>query len=280
MIPYFPAEGGGFRLSLGLKVLADADWIEIDGNYTADLAEKARLLQSNEQDVFRALPGTEAAQQALIEVLTAHLAAHLPDRVPDLPAIDPAAPLKAAAAMVQEDILLLQPSPEGHRLIAAILCFPTRWRPADKIGQPLAAIHGPVPGYADKLGRQMDRLFAGMTDDRILWRQNFSLLDDAALFQPGGHFKEGAGLDLTQANIGENLWFRVERQTVRVLPGTDVTVFTVRIHQARLQDVVKSPERASDLLSVVDAMPPDMKRYKSLPGFELPLRAWLQERIR
>ncbi len=291
MIPYFPAEGGKYRLSLGLKVLPPEDWIEFDTRYESDLAEKKRLLGVDTDPVFLALPGSETAQQRLVEYLNGHLATVHPDRFTavegglrnrttrEVVVSDPDAPLKSVAGLVQEDILLLQPSPEGHRLVAGLLCFPTRWKLSDKIGKPLAAIHDPVPGYEAKLSRPMDRLFAGLTPERLLWRENFSLLDDPALFQPGGHFKIGAGLDLTAETIGDELWFRVERQTIRVLPETDVAVFTVPIHQARLRDVVHSPGRAADLLAVSDTMPEPMKNYKSMPGFEAPLRAWLEARL-
>jgi hypothetical protein len=287
VIPYFPAEGGQYRPSLGLKVLQPADWIEIDSNFAAEIAEKKHLLDVNRNGVFLALPDSEAGQAELIETLSAHLLAHHADRYsPTSEGLrvaatgetvqpDPARPLTAAASLVQEDVLLLQPSPEGHRLVAGLLGFPTRWRLADKMGKALAGIHEPVPGYADRLSRQMDRLFAGLTPDRLLWRLNFSLLDDPALHQPGGHNDPNAGRGLNADNIGDELWFRVERQTLRLLPKTETTVFTVRIHQARLRDVVTTPERARDLAAAIDGMSEGMRRYKSIPGFEAPLKAWL-----
>ena len=288
MIPYFPAEGGRYRLSLGLKVLAPEDWIEIDGRFADEIARKRDLLASKRDTVFLALPGSEVAQADLIETLSGHLVQTFPDRYSETPAgihvaetgvtvsPDPAAPLASAAELVQEDILLLQPSPEGHRLIAGLLCFPTRWRLSDKIGRPLDAIHEPVPGYAERLSRQMDRLFSGLTPDRLLWRLNFSLLNSPELHQPAGHNDPETGRGMTAENIGEKLWFRVERQTLRLLPRTETTVFTVRIHQARLQDVVTTPERARDLASAIDGMSDGMRRYKSIPGFEAPLKAWLE----
>ncbi|WP_416897400.1 MAG: heme-dependent oxidative N-demethylase family protein [Minwuia sp.] len=290
MIPYFPPEGGTYRLSLGLKVLAEEDWIEIDGGYEDELAQKRRLVDEQRDTVFQALPGSETAQGEFIDFLSAHLTRHHPNRFEAAPGgicnlttgetvrPDPGAPLLAAARLIQEDMTVLQPSPEGFRLIAGLVCFPTRWNLSSKLGKPLAAIHDPVPGYAEKLERPMDRLFAGLTADRLLWRQNYSLLDDPELFQPGGHFKDSAGTGLTAAKIGGKLWFRVERQTLRRLPDSETVVFTVRIHQALLQDVVNTPRRAADLLAATRALPEPMKRYKSLPGFEAALTEWLEEK--
>lgn len=290
MIPYFPPQGGGYRMSLGLRVLDDADWIEFGSDYESDLAEKARLIREHRAQVFQMLPGSEPAQMRQVRFLMDHLIRHHPERFQaegdgvrnlttgETVSPDPAAPLLAATRLVQEDMTILEPSPQGFRLIAGLVTFPTRWDLTSKMGKPLSRIHDPVPGYADKLERPMDRLFAGLTDDRLLWRANYSLLDDPALFQPGGHFKTGAGADLTAGNIGGKLWFRVERQTLRRLPDCENVVFTVRIHQGLLQDVVNSAERAADLLSATRAMPDDMKRYKSLPGFETALTEWLEAR--
>ena len=38
----------------------------------------------------------------------------------------------------------------------ASLCFPSYWRLADKLGRPLADVHGPVPHYAAAAGREVD----------------------------------------------------------------------------------------------------------------------------
>lgn len=286
-VPYFPPEGGRFRLSLGLKVLDPADWIEVDEHLAEELEEKARLTTTRRDDVFRALPGSVPAQAELLSCLADHLLQRFPELYTGSEGAlqvaatgrtvtpDPSTPLLAASALVQEDILLLQSDGESFRLVAGILCFPTRWRLAEKMGKPLRDIHAPVPDYDRALARPMDRLFNGLTPDRMLWRLNFSLLDDPALFQPTGHHRADAGADLTIANLGEKLVFRVERQTLRLLPGTRTAVFTVRIYRAPLGEVVQTPERAADLISAIGEMPPEMRRYKSMEGFLPVLRDWL-----
>ncbi len=277
-------------MTLGLKVLPRADWIEIDSAFADDLAEKQRLLASTPDTVFRMLPGSEPAQLEFIRHLGSHLLTHHRDRfsgtvdclhvgptgVEVRP--DPAAPLRAAAALVQEDVLLLQRGAEAFHLVAGMLAFPTRWSLAEKMGQPLSAIHAPVPGYDTHLARPMDRLFDRLVPGRLLWRTNWSLLDDPALHQPGGHGQGDAGAKLTPETIGTGLWFRVERQTLSLLPETATAVFTVRIHQASLADQVKLPSQARDLLSAIREMPEPMRRYKSMPGFLPALESWLTAR--
>ncbi|MDF1721181.1 MAG: DUF3445 domain-containing protein [Minwuia sp.] len=289
-VPYFPPEGGRFRLTLGLKVLPESDWIEIDAALASDLAEKRRLLDSAPDAVFRMLPGSEPAQQEFIDHLGRHLLAHHGDRFTGTPerlhvrptgvdvVPDPASPLRAAASLIQEDVLLLQRRDGAFHLVAGLLAFPTRWSLAEKMGRPLAAIHAPVPGYDTHLARPMDRLFDRLVPGRLLWRANWSLLDDPALHQPGGHGAGDAGRTLTADTIGDRLWFRVERQTLSLLPETATAVFTVRIHQATLSDQVRTVSQASDLLASIREMPEAMRHYKSMPGFLTALRQWLLAR--
>ena len=43
-------------------------------------------------------------------------------------------------------------------MTAGVVCFPTRWSPAAKIGRSMAQIHDPVPRY-DTIAPAVDRLF-------------------------------------------------------------------------------------------------------------------------
>ncbi|MDR2983200.1 MAG: DUF3445 domain-containing protein, partial [Nocardiopsaceae bacterium] len=61
-------------------------------------------------------------------------------------------PLDLAGRLVAEDLCLMQASDHNdYRLVGASLCAPNRWRLDDKLGQPLDAIHAPVPGYGQAL---------------------------------------------------------------------------------------------------------------------------------
>jgi len=46
-------------------------------------------------------------------------------------------------------------------------------------------IHGPVPGYETKLEKSMDRYFASMPFGKLIWRSNWSISTDGALFNLG-----------------------------------------------------------------------------------------------
>ncbi len=288
---YAPFKAGPFRLVMGLAPLDLWDWIEIDAQFAAELGEKEHLLRERHADVFAVLPeATESASEVL-----ALLAAHLPARFPRLYqragddlynrvtghrwdlANTELHPLDLSGRLVQEDLCLMAPDRNGdvYRLIGASVCFPTRWRLAEKMGQALDTIHAPVPGYEEQLASTMDRFFRRLKTERPVWRVNWSLVDDPALFQPAGHgWREQDGR-ITAHNAGENVWLRMERQTLRRLPRTGVILFTIRVYVRSLQQLAANPARAADLAAAIRALPAAMRLYKSLAPFREVVLEWL-----
>src|SRR5262249_2194981 len=152
------------------------DWILIDDDFERDLAEKERLLAVRHAEVFAALPQAGAGAQEVLERLTEHLKRHFPQHYREPPG--DLHPLDRAGRLVQEDLCLLR---DGI-LVGASLCFPTRWRLAEKLGRPLLEIHAPVPGFADALGDPVARFFARLAPDQGVWRANWGIADDPTLF--------------------------------------------------------------------------------------------------
>mgnify|MGYP001285151139 FL=1 len=283
--PYTPFDSGRYRMAMGLQSLKLDDWIEIGPDREEQLAERERLLRERRDEVLAVLPEAEEACAELLE----HLVAFLPRRFPDLyrrsgsrlasltteeswtVAPPEAHPLVIAGHLVQEDFCLMQKDlaeEEGaYRLTAAVLCFPGRWLLADKIGQPMLAIHDPVPAYAEKLGRPVDRFLNILKPDKPVWRVNWSLTDDPALFQPKGHGREDRDPDITKENAGARVFLRCERQTLMRLPRSNAIVFGIRTHLHPLAALATLPEAAWQLAGVLRSAPEDMARYKSLPVF-------------
>ena len=183
-------------------------------------------------------------------------------------------PLDLAGRLVQEDLCLLEAAGETYRLIGATLCSPSRWRLAEKIGRPLAAIHAPVPGYGEALARPVDRFFAHLKPGKIVWRLNWGVLDDPAPFQPA----PPPAAAITAEQAGESLWLRVERQTLRRLNATGAVVFTIRTHITPLAAAIGTPAAAADLAAAIRAMPEAMRQYKRISPFAQAVLAWLDER--
>lgn len=287
---HLPYEAGPYRMALGLVAIAEAQWLEIDGEYPAHLAERRRLLAERRPAVVAATPGSESAQHEVLATLAAHLARHYPDwfrhdgdslenrlthERHDLKSDDV---LGLAGRLVQEDFCLLQAEPDGLRLIAAVLCFPGRWRLTDKIGRLLDAIHGPVPFYPERLARPVDRFLSLLKTGRLAKRMSWSVIDDPDLFQPTGHGATAHAAGITPENAGATLVLRVERQTFRRLPETGVVVFGIRTHVTPLVRVTALPGEAARLREAILAFPPEMGRYKSLLPFRPALLAYLDRR--
>ena len=75
-------------------------------------------------------------------------------------------PLDEAGRLVQEDLCVLVERTAATVLEAASLCFPSHWRLHEKLGRSLAAIHAPVPHYAEELEAKVDTFFDRLRVDR------------------------------------------------------------------------------------------------------------------
>lgn len=257
-LPYWPVDARPHRMTLGLRRLDPVVWLEVDGHRDAELAEKARLLAARHDDLVVHDPaGTDAAREVL-DLVVSWLATHRAD----LPRSPQAGlhPIDAAGRLVQEDLCVLTRTDGRWRLTAASVCFPSRWAPRQKLGLTLESIHDPVPGYpaiAGPVDGSLDRLHV----DRPVWRLNWSVLPSPDLCQlPEDYPRTGAGT--TDYPGIDGLTFRVERQTLRRLPGTGAVAFTIRTYTAPLRQVVADPARAADLRATLAAVGPEQAGYK------------------
>jgi len=289
---HLPFEPGPYRMAMGLVTLPEAAWFELDDRYQPELRERRRLLVQHHAAVFAALPVSDAARAEALHDIAGNLTTHHPDWFArdgnmlrnrltgedwDL-ASPPCDPLELAGRLVQDDLCIVQQDDAVPVLTAAVLCFPSRWRLAEKIGRPLAAVHAPVPFYAERLARPVDRFMRHGKPGHIAARLNWSVLDDATLFQPGGKWREAHNPAVTAANAGATLFLRVERQTLRRLPRTDAVLFGIRVHVYPLACAIAAAETAARLADAVRALPEATMRYKSLLPIRDALLAWLDER--
>lgn len=286
---YVPFESGPHRMQLGLVALPTDDLIEIDERYPDELAERRALLAQRHDDVFAACAGSEAARRETLHRIAALLADRFPDWFSregdrlynhltaeswDLAKTSCDA-LELAGRLVQEDLCLLDLSTGSPVLAAAILCAPSRWRLAEKIGRPLADVHRSVPLYAETLSAPVDRFMRHLRDGKLTRRLNWSVTDDPALFQIAGKHRTGRDPGITPANVATRLFLRVERQTLSRLPESGFVLFTIRVHSYPITRAVADGGTASRLAEAVKALPPSMAVYKSVPTFRDALLAWL-----
>ena len=273
---HLPYETGPFRPSMGLTAVPEAAWLAPDTEYHAQLAQRRKLLLESPAEVLAVEPGVEALSHELLELLATYLTVEgwfvrdgqrLISRLDSTSWDLGGSPLAVAGAVVQEDFCLLVPSGGSLRLVAAVLCFPARWRLAEKMGQLMGPIHGSVPVYATHLHRPVDRFLTLLKPGRLAARLNWSVLDDPALYQPTGHDVTAVNSQVTPGNAGDTLFLRVERQTFRRLPSSGAVVFAIHTYVSPLSRLVGQPGEAARLAEAVRALPPEMERYKSLLPF-------------
>jgi hypothetical protein len=98
--------------------------------------------------------------------------------IPLFPPTDPASTLRILALNIDEDFLMLLPSPDGdgYSLQSFIWCYPVGFHPEDKLGLKLRDIHKPVPRYQEKLEGSMDRYFGKLGVGRVVYRVNVCFL--------------------------------------------------------------------------------------------------------
>lgn len=281
---YLPFEAGPYRMQMGLMALKPADWIEIDDTLATTLLARRRLLAERHDEVFAALPETEAAGAELLDLLAEHLPRRFPAQYSrmnttiavaatgDLIGIGTPGlhPLETAARLVPEDLCLMRRTERGYVLSAACVCFPSRWRLADKIGRTLAEIHDPVPGYADTLGRPVERFFDKITADRPVWRLNWTIHDSPEPFQPTGTKRP------PPRDFAREVFLRVERQTLRRLPRSGDVLFTIRTYITPLGEIAKDADTARRLASAIENLPEPLRDYRSLTHFADALVRWLR----
>lgn len=100
--------------------------------------------------------------------------------------------LEILTQTVDEEFLILLPDlavSQGvppYVLQAYATCFPSGFNTREKLGLRLADIHGPVPGYAEKLERSMDRFFDKIEAGRFVKRVNWGVTTETDLFAAFG----------------------------------------------------------------------------------------------
>jgi hypothetical protein len=261
MIPVRPDDD--FRHRVGTKPLDPADWLPHDRETAPTVAMKRELLASRRDDVVALHPGGEAAAEEAAALVAGFVGAPL-----SASGIDA---LVEAALLVADDLTVLVPNEAGGlTFVAGVVCSPSRWRIAEKMGRDMLAVHRPVARYAEHIGAPVDTLLRRLTVDRPLWRSNWTLEDHPSLFQP----------DVPAEPLVDDpadLWVRMERETLRRLPATNGVLFTIRGFQQPLVDYVRGgADRAATLHALIRRLPDDVARYKSIAPYRERVLEWLE----
>ncbi len=240
-----PAELNPLRIGLG--PLETAAWLAPRPGDAVLLAQRRALAAEKPAEVLAAIPEGDAPVAELAAVLRARGL-----RIAEGGALPV---LAAMAGAVAEDLLLLAADGETYRLVAGVLCFPNRWRLAEKIGKGLSAIHGPVPEYETALAGPVDRFLARLRPERAYTRGNWGLASSSALHLP----LPVAPVD-PAADTG--FFLRREEQGFLKLPVTAAVVFSIRTTVTPWEQV--PPEQRDAIREVAGVLSPEWRDYKSL----------------
>jgi dimethylamine monooxygenase subunit A len=278
-----PYDGSHKPFTIGLKPLDLRDWIDVDEHFDQYIVEKKRLYADEFENVLVAESGTEEAQAEVLEMLQEHLIS-TPSiqgkREPSLSAsglVESLGPrflggdglkvstIAAAGLLVQEDLVLMRKSPEGWRLVAASLCFPSAWNLREKFGKPLHDVHGPVPGFnrGTRNAHLIERMFDNLSTLVIRW--NWSLYGDSKLYHPVSD--HGMKRRFGDGDMAGKVNLRLERQTLRKLPLSRDILFTIRIYIDPL-DVLRTQPDGPALARAINTQLQEMSEaeidYKGL----------------
>lgn len=282
-----PYDGSAKPFAIGLQPLDLKDWIEADRLYPDYLAEKDRLIAAIPDLVFAAEPDTGDAQAEVLRLVVEHVSGNAATLFPvqrehDIAAArlekfhaagSPEPALQIAARLVQEDLVLMRRGPDGWRLAAASLCFPSSWSLREKFGRPIHEIHAPVPGFqagtrnAGLIERMFDKL-----QGQAVQRHNWSIAVDPSLYLPLSAVERKDRADLRASRFptedpAASAFIRVERQTLRKLPESGDILFTIRIHVDPMKVLAAHPERArlaAGFAGQLEAMDAPQLDYKGL----------------
>lgn len=241
----------------GLSPLQMADWTTRHADFGGQMAYRRRLLAERPGEVLGALNEGEDPAEELLAALLGHFGQSRP-----LTAEERFCPLTAIGHLVAEDFCLmtLDPASGEYRLSAAVLCFPSRWLLAEKLGRPMAPIHVPVPGYAGDLARRVNRVMAALHPDRPLVRCNWSVHPTPELFLP----QSAAGGGPRHEPTGQ-FYLRTERQTLVRLPRTGAIAFGIKTSVTPAECL--APAAAQGLARALAGMSAQTVAYKG--GAEL-----------
>ena len=261
---YFPLTDDDSRPQLHIKPLDLVDWIEFDEHFEFQTQKKSQLLKTHRETVLRVLEncGADEAAIELNQLLRDQIEMLGRPKPFDLIPQNGEEALIQIASWVQEDWALMSAEPPV-RLNAGLICFPSRWSLADKIGLDSNAIHAPVPRF-ETVAKPTQNFLERMTTDKPMWRINWTIHDSNELFCPGPH---PSAKDLTTESILSRTFLRIERQTLRRLPRTKAIAFSIRTYLHPMTEVVADSQRKQQLKTTLANLNSETAAYKGMRTF-------------
>ena len=129
------------------------------------------------------------------------------------------------------------------------VCFPSGWKPMDKLGKPLSKIHEPIAD-SEQLIEASDKLSQYMTKQEIkrwVWT-----------ITTNNNLSEFTEIEKPKISNFENLYFRVETQTSAPI-DTETSIFFIKVDVVPLKEVWNP-----NILNSINSMSESILNYKGL----------------
>jgi hypothetical protein len=270
------ADPQAHKFRIGLATIGLEHWFEGKGDpLDEDPAHrKVRTLLAHPDQAFAMLDRSWAAQAEILGLMSAHFG------------LDPVAdterpPLQRAAALVDDDLCVMEKM-DGHWVLtAASLCAPSFFSAAEVIGKSLGALHDPVTGFGAELLPRVARIFDSLRSDQLVERRNWSVVASGDLFLPDSKPVRAAQPGIRAEDAGSALFIRMERQTLRLMPQTGAILFTIRIWRHDLNWLTAHPDRLNAFAQAWDKVISEegqtFRDYKGLGPLDPLVRAFLAQ---
>lgn len=266
--PHLPFLNGAPSLAPGLAPIAVQNWFLPDTEADAWLTEKHAMMRGHRDRVY-ADQGDPARWEPLLDLMTAQGVVLSTDDWPT--------PLERAAASVSDDLCLMVRGADGvWRLEAASLCAPSGWVLAERIGQPLSGLHGPVPGAEPVLVQRISRMFDALRGELLLERFNWTVQAGAGHHAPDAKPFKRLARETADEDALDVLHLRVERQTLRKLINSNTILFTIRICIDPIAAALADPLHRRAFEAGWADIDPDLASYKGWPSYERLVREALK----
>jgi dimethylamine monooxygenase subunit A len=292
MLRYFPFPGT-FDLKMGTTHLKEGSRVETDEHYRSEISLKRALLGEDHSYYYQPGLDTEKAKWETLGKILHDLQTKDSENF-DLsitgdqwawenrllnekqsftfgdPSTLPQDPLDWVGRQIQEDLIIM--SAEGI-LSAGQLCFPSGWSLTEKIGKHFLDIHQPLPALMSPMMQAANKLLERLPAHAPIQRNNWGFRVTNRLDLSSRHSEvykkelQEKSAQLTPSTIGENVFLRVEHQTLSRLTESGCILFTIHTYNHTLAEVVQDKTRAATLLTFIQSVPRPLLDYKLMTPF-------------
>ena len=172
----------------------------------------------------------------------------------------------------EPDFLLVAPDISGRFVLrAGCVCFPSGWALEEKLGLPLEAIHGIVPGLNAAIGEKIQQFLGRLKPGAGWQRSNWGLSSSPERNQ----HPTRAVNRLTADTPPESTWVRLEHQLFTRLPEVEAVLFGIRLENVPLPALAENPRLRQGFRRTLATLSDAMASYKNLAAIRPALLKYL-----